>query len=57
MDADAELRVEIATLRARIEGLQADLRDLLALHHETLQALELVLGRAPLAGGRLPRSA
>ncbi len=43
MEAAAEMRVEIATLRARVDALQADLREVLALHHETLQALEHVL--------------
>jgi hypothetical protein len=53
MDSAAELRIEIAVLRARIDGLQEDLRDLLALHRETLEALEHLLGRAPLHGGRV----
>jgi outer membrane protein TolC len=53
MDVGAELRVEIAMLRARIDTLQEDLRDLIALHRETLQALEHLLGRAPLPGERL----
>jgi DNA-binding XRE family transcriptional regulator len=53
MDAAAELRVEIATLRAKVDALQADLREVLALHRETLQALELVMG-GPARRGLLP---
>ena len=39
MDDTAELRVELAMLRARVDALQNDLMDLVALHSQTLDAL------------------
>lgn len=39
MDDTAQMRVEIALLRARVDSLQNDLLDLVALHSQTLEAV------------------
>ncbi len=39
MDDTAQLRIEIALLRARVDALQTDLLDLVALHGQTLEAV------------------
>ena len=47
MDDTARLRVEIALLRARVDSLQNDLLDLVALHSHTLSAVAHLAGVAP----------
>jgi predicted RNA-binding protein Jag len=47
MDDTAQLRVELAVLRARVDALQTDLMDLVALHGQTLEALACLAGTAP----------
>lgn len=49
MDDTAQMRVEIARLRARVDALENDLLDLVALHGQTLEALSRLGGRAPRA--------
>ncbi len=49
MDDTAQLRVEVALLRARVDALQNDLMDLVALHAQTLEALAQLAGIAPRA--------
>lgn len=49
MDDTAQLRVELAVLRARVDTLQNDLMDLVALHGQTLEALARLAGTAPRA--------
>jgi hypothetical protein len=49
MDDTAELRVQIAVLRARVDTLQNDLMDLVALHGQTLEALARLAGSTPRA--------
>lgn len=44
MDDTAQLRVEITLLRARVDMLQNDLMDLVALHGQTLEALAQLSG-------------
>ena len=44
MDDTAQLRVEIAHLRARVDALQTDLLDLVALHGQTLDAVARLSG-------------
>jgi hypothetical protein len=52
MDDTARLRVEIALLRARVDSLQNDLLDLVALHSHTLSAVAHLAGVAPEAQRR-----
>lgn len=47
MKDTAQLRVEVALLRARVDTLQNDLMDLVALHAQTLDALAQLAGTAP----------
>jgi hypothetical protein len=47
MDDAARLRVEIALLRARVDSLQNDLLDLVALHSQTLTAMAHLSGVTP----------
>lgn len=47
MDDTARLRVEIALLRARVDTLQNDLLDLVALHSQTLAAVAHLAGLPP----------
>ncbi len=47
MDDTAQLRVDITVLRARVDALQTDLMELLALHGQTLEALAQVAGKWP----------
>jgi len=49
MDETAELRVQITLLRARVDMLQNDLMDHLALHGQTLEALAQLSGMGPRA--------
>jgi hypothetical protein len=49
MDETAQLRVDITVLRARVDALQTDLMELLALHGQTLEALAQVAGKWPRA--------
>ena len=42
MDETAQLRVEIALLRARVDALQNDLLDLVTLHSQTVEAMARV---------------
>ncbi len=49
MDDTAQLRVDITVLRARVDALQNDLMELLALHGQTLEALAQVAGTRPRA--------
>jgi hypothetical protein len=49
MDDTAQLRVEVALLRARVDTLRNDLTDLVALHGQTLEALAQLSGMAPRA--------
>lgn len=44
MDDTAQLRIEIALLRARVDALQTDLLDLVALHGQTLEAVARLSG-------------
>lgn len=44
MDDTAQLRVDITMLRARVDALQNDLMELLALHGQTLEALAQIAG-------------
>ena len=47
MDDTAQLRVEIALLRARVDALQNDLLDLVALQSQTLEAIARLSGTTP----------
>ena len=49
MDDTAQLRVDVSMLRARVDALQNDLMELLALHGQTLEALALMAGKRPWA--------
>jgi hypothetical protein len=49
MDETAQLRVDITVLRGRVDALQNDLMELLALHGQTLEALAQVAGKRPRA--------
>jgi len=42
MDETAQLRVEIALLRAHVDALQNDLLDLVNLHRQTVEAMAQV---------------
>ncbi len=44
MDDTAQLRIEIALLRAKVDSLQTDLHDLVALHGQTLDAVARITG-------------
>ncbi len=49
MDDTAQMRVELAVLRARVDALQTDLMDLVTLHGQTLEALARLAGQGPRA--------